>query len=405
MWIQAGEKGCHVYFKKHLTRRYGVKYDQYFRAEYQYRKKRTLINFGWASEGWSVSRCQEKIREYKTNAKAGIPPISLKEEREIMAKKKADDEAKQALQKREKTTFSDAFNKYLTQATADRGYDALKTEKGCYKNWIEPVIGNKPLKNIVPFNLEKIKRDMAKTSKSPRTIEYVLAIIRQTFNYAKNNNMFAGDSPTSKVKVPRVDNKRTRFLNRDEADLLLSELKSCPQVYNMALLSLHTGARAGEIFSLTFSCIDLDTGTVLLKDTKNRDSRTVYLTVSSKEVLIRLMTEKYNRNDLVFPNKKGKKYSQIPKVYRKITGKLFNQDIEDSRQRVIFHTLRHTFASWLVMDGVDLYRVQKLMGHKTLSMTQRYAHLAPDTLKRAISSIESPKYEKKRKNIKKTESY
>jgi site-specific recombinase XerD len=65
----------------------------------------------------------------------------------------------------------------------------------------------------------------------------------------------------------------------------------------------------------------------------------------------------------------------------------FNVNITDRRQRVVFHTLRHTYASWLVMAGVDLYTVQRLMGHKDITMTQRYAHLAPEHLDKAVNVL------------------
>jgi site-specific recombinase XerD len=63
--------------------------------------------------------------------------------------------------------------------------------------------------------------------------------------------------------------------------------------------------------------------------------------------------------------------------------------MKDTRQRVVFHTLRHTYASWLVMEGVDLYRVKELLGHKDLTMTQRYSHLAPDSLRGAVNILEA----------------
>ena len=67
---------------------------------------------------------------------------------------------------------------------------------------------------------------------------------------------------------------------------------------------------------------------------------------------------------------------------------MFNEGVEDARQRVSFHTLRHTFASWLVQRGVDLYKVKELMGHEDIKMTMRYAHLAPEGLRKAAAVIE-----------------
>jgi site-specific recombinase XerD len=79
----------------------------------------------------------------------------------------------------------------------------------------------------------------------------------------------------------------------------------------------------------------------------------------------------------------------VSKVYRLIADKLFNEGVTDRRQKVTFHTLRHTFASWLVENGTSLYSVKELLGHANFSMTQRYSHLAPDGLREAAKSIEN----------------
>ena len=92
--------------------------------------------------------------------------------------------------------------------------------------------------------------------------------------------------------------------------------------------------------------------------------------------------------ELVLPSKTGGQRGQVSKAFDKVVRELgFNNGITDPRQKVVFHTLRHTFASWLVQKGTPLYTVATLMGHSTLEMTQRYAHLAPDTTKVAALSI------------------
>jgi integrase len=230
-----------------------------------------------------------------------------------------------------------------------------------------------------------------------------LAIIRQAFNYARKNDLFAGDNPVSKVKIPRTDNRRVRFLTHDEADTLLTQLiKKSKQVHDMALMSLHTGMRAGEIFGLTWGNVDLRAGTMLLKDTKNTMSRTAFMTAAVKDMLAGIKPENAGRDDLVFPGRGGVKMVQISKTFKRSVDDLFNDGVDDPRERVFFHSLRHTYASWLVMEGVDLYRVKELLGHKDLTMTQRYSHLAPDTLRGAVDILEEalkPKEEKQEGNL------
>ncbi len=110
------------------------------------------------------------------------------------------------------------------------------------------------------------------------------------------------------------------------------------------------------------------------------------MTTTVKEMLSRREIEE--RNTLVFPSQKGKKIPQISKSFARAVDELgLNNGVTDRRDRVVFHTLRHTFASWLVENGENLYTVKELLGHSTLQMTERYAHLGDNTLKKAIQNF------------------
>ena len=100
--------------------------------------------------------------------------------------------------------------------------------------------------------------------------------------------------------------------------------------------------------------------------------------------------ESLKRTDrgLIFLDKNGNKMDRISKTFRRTADEIFNDGVEDPRLRICFHTLRHTFASWLVEGGVSLYEVKELMGHSDFGMTQRYSHLSPDGLKAAIKILE-----------------
>jgi len=301
-------------------------------------------------------------------------------------------------QKQAEILFSEVWDRYMDQAIADRGEKALRTESGLYDTWVKKDLADIPIRDVSPFHLERIKSKMNEKGRKPRSIEYTLATIRQVFNYARKNDLFAGDNPVGKVKIPRTDNRRVRFLSHAEADILLKKLKEkSKKVHNMALMSLHTGARAGEIFSLTWGCVDLETATMLLTDTKNTESRTAFMTDAVKKMLTGIKPDDPGMDDLVFPGKGGVKIGQMSQSFSRVVADLFNQGVDDPRKRVYFHSLRHTYASWLVTEGVDLYKVKELLGHKDLTMTQRYAHLAPDTLRGAVNVLEEalrPKEEK-----------
>ena len=176
-----------------------------------------------------------------------------------------------------------------------------------------------------------------------------------------------------------------RFLKTIETETLLKALmgKSI-QVHDMALLSLHTGMRAKEIFRLAWSHIDVDNGTIHIVDTKNTESRYAYMSEAVTEMLQK--NYKNKKMNLIFPDSNGNRIKYMSKTFPRVVEALgFNEGVTDDRNKVVFHTLRHTFASWQVQDSMDLYTLQKLMGHKSFQMVQRYAHLAPDNLKKATT--------------------
>ena len=245
------------------------------------------------------------------------------------------------------------------------------------------VIGTKSLKDITTFDLAKLQTMMEKAGRALKIIQLVLATIRQVFNRAINTDMFPGPNPVSKIKFKRLNNNRSRYLTKEESkDLLQALKKKSEQVHNIALLSLHTGMRASEVFKLAWRNIDFDQGTIHIIDSKNTESHYAYMSKPIKKMLANLL--KIQEASLIFPDKKGNQIRTISKTYSRVVEDLgFNNDINDGREKVVFHTLRHTFASWQVQAGMDLYTLQKLMGHKFFQMVQRYAHLSPDNLKKA----------------------
>jgi integrase len=242
---------------------------------------------------------------------------------------------------------------------------------------------------------------MADEGKKPRSVHYALAVIRQIFNRAEALSVFAGGNPVSKVKKPTADNRRMRFLSHEEARELLTELATrSRQLHDIALVSLHCGLRAGEVFALTWDCIDLDRGQVLVKDPKPTrgtvKSRIAFMTEEVKSMFAGLEAEQ----ELVFPNKKGGAIEWVSNSFDQAVNHVgLNDGVTDDRQKVVFHTLRHTFASWLVEAGVDLYTVKELMGHSTIAMTERYSHLGDNTLRQAVTRLQRAISKKPRKAV------
>ena len=181
-------------------------------------------------------------------------------------------------------------------------------------------------------------------------------------SYAKKIGYLQGDNISLQLKKLKFDNKRTRFLTITEADLLLNALKKASfQLYEISLLSLYCGLRAGEIFNLRWSDVDFNNKMLTLRDTKNSKTRIIYMTNDVCKML-------YNKkepnmfNSYIFKSRNGDKIKEVSNAFNRVVELLkLNEGVSDNRQKVVFHTLRHTYASWLTQMGTDLYMIQKLI--------------------------------------------
>ena len=180
--------------------------------------------------------------------------------------------------------------------------------------------------------------------------------------------------------------KKNRFLSPDEADKLIKALKTrSPQVAQMAILALYGGLRFGEICGLTWSNIDFENGIILLLDTKGED-HPIFITEPILEALKEIPSGK--PNEFLFKGRNGEPVRWLSKSFIRTVDALgYNDGISDDREKLTFHTLRHTYASWAVMDGVPLYTVSKAIGHTTTVMTRRYSHLAPESQRKAFEAV------------------
>ncbi len=387
-WKQTKHEG--VRYREHPSRKHGVKLDQYFVIRYRVGGKRREEALGWASQGWTASKAAQTLSKLQEAARTGEGATSLAEKRQKAEEKRHAEAEARTQAERDNITFGHVFlDSYFPIAKKNKSLRSWQKEDQCYRLWIASVLADKPLKDIAPIHLERIKKNMAEAGRAPRSATYCLAVVRQVFNFARDHDLFAGQNPVTKVKKPSADNRRVRFLTHDEADRLLDALaERSPQVHDQALLSLHCGLRAGEIFALTWADVDLDRGVLTLRDTKSGKTRAAIMTEAVKAML-RAKVRGVPR-ELVFPARGGGKIVQVSDAFDRTVRALgLNEGVEDSRQKVVFHSLRHTFASWLVEQGVDLYTVKELMGHGNLAMTERYSHLAPDKLHRAVKTLEA----------------
>ena len=254
------------------------------------------------------------------------------------------------------------------------------------------MLAKKVANEIGVSDIERIKKALDKKALSPATVKHCVVLIRQIFNYAITRKLFSGKNPVSETLkahkgfVKNKSDKRTRFLSQEEAKQLLNEIKkSSLQTYQICCVSIYTGLRMGEIFSLTWQDIDLTNKLLYVRNPKNNEARTAYLT----PILIDIFKElSGNKTGLVFPDKNGNRIAQLSDTFGRTVDKLkFNEAVTDPLNKVVPHTLRHTFASWLAMNGEPILAIQELMGHKSIEMTMRYAHLCPDQKREAVLKL------------------
>jgi integrase len=215
----------------------------------------------------------------------------------------------------------------------------------------------------------------------PATVTRVFELLSSAINNAIRAGLWVGVNPVSHAAgftKPVIQNKGERWLTPAEATKLLAALEIIsPTWRDMAALSLYTGIRLTELYRLRPRDISAETMTATIWAKGNR-REPIQLTPEALEILLR---RSQNPDALFFPRKSNAPFVKAVKVCG------LNEGVTDSRHRVWFHTLRHTFASWLVQAGVDLYSVQTLLRHRSPIMTQRYAHLNQPKLKASLEPI------------------
>ncbi|MFH0931873.1 MAG: site-specific integrase [Candidatus Zixiibacteriota bacterium] len=231
--------------------------------------------------------------------------------------------------------------------------------------------GNKCLYEITPLSIEEFKNEQGKLS-APATVNRKITCLRHLLKKAVEWGKVS-DNAARNIKLLRENNQRLRYLEKEEIKRLVDAC--CSHLRPIVILGLNTGMRKGEILGLKWREVDFEKGIIYLLDTKNGEKREVYLNELAKKALIAV--RKHPNSPYIFCSPDGKPYTNVRRSFFTALKKCGINDFH-------FHDLRHTFASQLVMAGIDLNTVRDLMGHKSIEMTLRYAHLSPDHKKRAI---------------------
>jgi integrase len=397
-WHSTNFKG--VRYREHKARKHGIMKDRYYVIRYQQtvgegddlKKVRREEKLGWASKGgWTPEKAALELAKLKQAATLGEGPTRLHEKREKAQKEKERKEAENRQHERDSVTFSQFFNDtYFPVAQTRKKPGTFEKELQHFNLWLKPILGEMPIRAITEIHLQKIIKAMSDKNLSVRYKEYVLSTFRVVWKMARDRKLVVGSYPGNKdkIKLPKVENGRLRYLTPDEAESLLEELdKWNTDMHDMTLLSLHTGARAKEVFQLTWGCVDEKQGMILFKDTKNSKNRYAYMTAEVQRLFKN--RRRGAGNQRIFKNGYGKEIKETPETFRTVVKKLgLNDGVDDPRQRVVFHTCRHTFGSWHAQRGTPPNVLKELMGHSTIKVTEKYSHVSADHLRHAMAGFE-----------------
>ncbi len=288
--------------------------------------------------------------------------------------------------KKQAVVLEDVFSSYIENSKSEGKHTA--PEQSRYDKHIHPVYGDCTLNEISESGLISFKAKLGENL-SPQTVKHVLALMRRVINHGLYVKLWQGTNPVSPqagFKMPKVENKSQRFLTSEEARLLLDELeKRSLDLRDMAFLSITTGLRATSIFKLKNRDIDSIANVIHAIDKGGR-----HIIVDALPSVIRLLANRPgNPEELIFPNRNGTVRNEVPDTFSRAVNALqLNDGITDRRHLITFHTLRHTWASWLAQSGdVTLQELMELGHWERYETVLRYAHLIPGSNKEKLQII------------------
>ena len=266
-----------------------------------------------------------------------------------------------------------------------REHVAKKASERSYKGYVKRLrdfFGDEtPLADITPRSIVEYKNQLFAQGLAPASVNRNLATLKKAFNLALREWEWCQRNPVLSVSMERESNGRDRWLTLDEEGRLLAAC--APWLHDVVRFALGTGMRMGEILSLSWRGVDLTRRTVMVFQSKNGERRTIPLNQTVLSLLKDRGRLRSLSTDLVFPSK-----AQTPLESGHLR-RAFRLALKKARiEEFHFHDLRHTFATRLVQAGVELYKVQRLLGHKSPMMTQRYAHHYPESLRDGVEVLD-----------------
>lgn len=305
------------------------------------------------------------------------------------------EELPKVVQRKAKVLFEDIFEDYLNWAKANK-----KTWKHndllVYNKHLSYLAKSDP-RTLKPKDFEELKqRKLTEVDKktgrvlAPKTVQHILATARHIFNHAIKNELIKNlTNPigSGRVRMPKVENQKIGFFTKEKAQELLELLqqRENQRLYELTTLLLFTGARFSEVARLTWSDINFNTNLIYFASSKDGNAR--YIKMSNRVIEVVNSLYKNKINNLVIPTINGNKYEKMPKEWQIEVDKLIPGNDNANKDRLTTHSLRHTHASWLAQNGVDILHIKAQLGHKKIETTMRYSHLIDDRRHQATERL------------------
>lgn len=286
-----------------------------------------------------------------------------------------------------KHTVADIIERYLKQLEkqSPKRFHDVKTKL----EWWKSQIGHCTLADISKSVIAE-KRDIllseiiteSKKTRTPATVNRYMTVLSHMFTIVVNEWELLESHPMKKLSKLKEPRGRVRFLSDNERKALLEACKNSAYapLYTIVVLALSTGARRGEINNLCWPDVDFKRQVITLHETKNGERRILPLTGHAYECLVKHEKVRRIDTDLLFPAPSGKEAKNFQPAWDKAVEAA---KIEDFR----FHDLRHSAASYLAMNGASLAEIAEVLGHKTLQMVKRYAHLSEAHTSKVVASM------------------
>jgi len=272
-------------------------------------------------------------------------------------------------EEKEDIPFKEFVEEYLAYV---KSYKKSYRRDEIYVDHFRRFFGKYLISEISPLLIERYKQKRLKEVK-PATVNRELSSLRHIFNMAIKWGRLK-TNPIGNVKFLKEEKLPLRVLSENEMNRLLEECS--PWLRSIVFTALNTGMRMGEILGLEWRHVDLDLGIITVERSKSKEFRNIPLNEGMMELLRTLP----RKSSYVFPNEEGKMFNNIHKGFYAAVRRA---GLPHTR----FHDLRHTFASQLVMNGVDLVTVKELLGHREITTTMRYAHLNVQHKQKAVEKL------------------